>query len=427
METVRCPGELVISAYCTVKDISKTVTPDLKLAERGGLLLLVPVAEPLGHLGGTTFAQVSGQLGVLCDDVAPDRLKRVFVGVQELIEQELISAGHDVSDGGLITAALEMAFAGNCGLVLTLDSKLSAMELLFSETPAVLLEVDPLHLGKVGALFSSSNIGFSVVGYVQAEDSVSVSCNGTYVLSSTMTELRDIWEETSFALEKRQADPACVALERDGMRARKTPPFRLTYDPKPTPREILAQTDKFKVAVIREEGSNGDREMGAAFHSAGFEVHDVMMTDIMDGVVWLADFRGIAFVGGFSYGDVLDSAKGWAASIMFHEKVRQQFDDFYAREDTFSLGVCNGCQLMALLGWVPGKEKELSVQAQPRFLHNRSGRFESRFVAVSVEDSPAIMFNNMKGSILGVWVAHGEGRAYFPEPNVLDHVERDRP
>jgi phosphoribosylformylglycinamidine synthase len=175
-----------------------------------------------------------------------------------------------------------------------------------------------------------------------------------------------------------------------------------------------------KVAILREEGSNGDREMASAFAAAGFEPWDVTMTDIMEGRASLAGFRGAVFVGGFSYADVLDSAKGWAGAIRFNPRLHEEFKAFRARTDTFSLGICNGCQLMALLGWVPWEG--IAGQMQPRFVYNRSGRFESRFSTVRIEKSPSIMLQGMEGSVLGVWVAHGEGRMYFPDPALRERV-----
>jgi phosphoribosylformylglycinamidine synthase len=183
----------------------------------------------------------------------------------------------------------------------------------------------------------------------------------------------------------------------------------------------MKQKDKIKVAVVREEGSNGDREMISSFYLAGFEVWDVMMTDLLEGRIALDDFRGVAFVGGFSYADVLDSAKGWAASIRFNKKVWDQFERFYSRSDTFSLGVCNGCQLMALLGWVPWRG--ISDELQPRFIHNASGRFESRFTTLKIVPSPAIMLKGMENAVLGIWVAHGEGLAHFPDKTIYNEAE----
>jgi len=221
--------------------------------------------------------------------------------------------------------------------------------------------------------------------------------------------------------------PTCVELEKEGMKFRHEPSWELSFSPSSTDPKYMNAASKPRVAVIREEGSNGDREMSAAFYAAGFEPWDVTMSDLLKGTISLQEFRGIVFVGGFSYADVLDSAKGWSASIRFNQPLLNQFQEFYKRPDTFSLGICNGCQLMALLGWVPGPQVGGVLGAggdssQPRFIHNESGRFECRFTSVSIKDSPALMFKGMEGSTLGVWAAHGEGRAFFPDDGVLDHV-----
>jgi len=205
------------------------------------------------------------------------------------------------------------------------------------------------------------------------------------------------------------------------LKLRKSPEWKLTYVPEPTSPEIMSSTTKHKVAIIRQEGSNGDREMLSAFLSAGFDSWDVTVSDLLTGNVTLNDFRGIVFVGGFSYADVLDSGKGWAGVIKFNNNVFQQFDAFRKRADTFSLGICNGCQLMALLGWIPSNEG-LSETRQPRLLENESGKFESRFSSVKIMESPLIMLKGMEGSSLGVWVAHGEGRFHFPLKMVYDHA-----
>jgi phosphoribosylformylglycinamidine synthase len=240
-------------------------------------------------------------------------------------------------------------------------------------------------------------------------------------LDENMLVLRDLWEETSHRLDLFQRNPDCIREERKNNYDRKGPSFVIPFTPKPTDRAVLEQANKPKVAIIREEGSNGDREMASAFFLAGFEPWDVMMTDLLQGRITLDPFRGVVFVGGFSYADVLDSAKGWAASIRFNSKVWEQFERFYQRPDTFSLGVCNGCQLMALLGWVPWRG--IPDELQPRFIHNRSGRFESRFSTVKVQKSPSIMLQGMEDSVLGIWVAHGEGMAYFPDSAIYKEAE----
>jgi phosphoribosylformylglycinamidine synthase len=236
-----------------------------------------------------------------------------------------------------------------------------------------------------------------------------------------MRDLRDLWEATSFRLELEQADPECVVAERDALRDRSSPPYQLSFAPMETPAAVTRATHKIPVAILREEGSNGDREMAAAFLAAGFEPWDVAMSDLLSDRVTLERFRGVVAVGGFAHADVLDAAKGWAGSIRFNQTLWEQFEDFLDRPDTFSLGVCNGCQLLALLGWVPWRG--LDDSHQPRFVRNHSGRFESRFSTVTIHDSPAIMLRGMEGSTLGIWSAHGEGRAFFPDREILGRIE----
>jgi len=261
------------------------------------------------------------------------------------------------------------------------------------------------------------------IGRGLAEPRARFTVGGTVVLDEDVRALRDLWEATSFELDALQADADCVRQEREGVRHRSAPPLKLTFDPAPTAPAILARRGKPLVAVIREEGSNSDREMASAFHMAGFEAWDVMMSDLREGRITLDRFRGLAFVGGYSYADVLDSAKGWAGGILFHDRVKHQFDAFYERPDTFTLGVCNGCQLHALLGWVPWRG--IADHLQPRFVHNASGRFECRFTTLTVKPSPSVMLRGMEGSTLGIWLAHGEGRALFPDAEVLERVERE--
>ncbi|GMI80027.1 purine biosynthesis 4 [Hibiscus trionum] len=427
-EVVKAPGNLVISAYVTCPDITKTVTPDLKLGD-DGILLHIDLAKGKRRLGGSALAQVFDQIGNDCPDLDDvSYLKRVFEGVQDLLGDELISAGHDISDGGLLVCALEMAFAGNCGIVLDLASGgNSVFESLFAEELGLVLEVSKNNLDSVMEKLSRVDVTAEIIGQVTASPIIELKVDGVTHLNEKTSLLRDMWEDTSFQLEKLQRLASCVESEKEGLKFRHEPSWSLSFTPSITDEKYLTATSKPKVAIIREEGSNGDREMSAAFYAAGFEPWDVAMSDLLNGVISLNEFRGIAFVGGFSYADVLDSAKGWAASIRFNQPLLNQFQEFYKRPDTFSLGVCNGCQLMALLGWVPGPQVGGVFGAggdpsQPRFVHNESGRFECRFTSVSIKDSPAMMFKGMEGSTLGVWAAHGEGRAYFPDDGVLDRV-----
>ncbi|XP_042476157.1 probable phosphoribosylformylglycinamidine synthase, chloroplastic/mitochondrial isoform X2 [Macadamia integrifolia] len=427
-EVVKAPGNLVISVYATCPDITLTVTPDLKLGN-DGVLVHVDLAKGKRRLGGSAFAQVFDQVGDECPDVDDiPYLKTVFEFVQELLTSGLISAGHDISDGGLIVCALEMAFAGNCGILLDLNSHgHSLFEALFAEELGLVLEVSQQNLDVVMEKLHRVGISFEVIGHVTASPNIELIVDGETQLKEEMSHLRDMWEETSFHLERFQRLASCVESEKEGLKNRHKPSWMLSFTPTFTDQEWIKASKKPKVAVIREEGSNGDREMSAAFFAAGFEPWDIAMSDLLSGAFSLHQFRGIVFVGGFSYADVLDSAKGWSACIRFNQPLLTQFQEFYNRPNTFSLGVCNGCQLMALLGWVPGAQVggTLGVggdPSQPRFIHNQSGRFECRFTSVTIGNSPAIMFKGMEGSTLGVWAAHGEGRAYFPDNDVLDRV-----
>ncbi|KAL3581577.1 hypothetical protein D5086_015909 [Populus alba] len=427
-EIVKAPGNLVISAYVTCPDITKTITPDLKLRDEG-LLLHIDLAKGKRRLGGSALAQAFDQVGDDCPDLDDvSYLKKTFEFVQDLITEEIISSGHDISDGGLLVCALEMAFAGNCGILLDLISKgESLFETVVAEELGLVLEVSRKNLDIVMQKLNSAGVSGEIIGRVTASPLIELKVDGVTQLKEETSFLTDIWEETSFHLEKFQRLASCVDLEKEGLKSRLEPTWRLSYTPTLTDDKYMISTSKPKVAVIREEGSNGDREMSAAFYAAGFEPWDITMSDLLNGVITIRDFIGIVFVGGFSYVDVLDSAKGWSASIRFNQPLLNQFQEFYKRPDTFSLGVCKGCRLMALLGWVPGPQVgdvfgTGGDPSQPRFVHNESGRFECRFTSVTIEDSPAIMFKGMEGSTLGVWAAHGEGRAYFPDGGVLDRV-----
>lgn len=446
-ETVKSPGTLVISAYAPCPEITKVATPDIK-RPGSSKLLLIDLGGGRDRLGGSALAQCFGQVGDGSPDVEDAALlKRSFSAVQMLISQGLVLAGHDRSDGGLITTLLEMAFSGNCGLEIDLTpptpplakggseggvsltkAAVSGMDVLaplFSEELGLVIEYLPGHEDQISSSLKEAGVPFSVIGHAISEKRVVVSlvtddASRITVLDEDMRLLRGIWEQTSFRLERLQRSPGSAEAEEQAVYDRGGLSFNISFAPVPTAAAILTRTDKPRVAVIREEGSNGDREMTSAFFAAGFEPWDVTMTDLLEGRTGLDLFRGIVFVGGFSYADVLDSAKGWAGVIRFNEALWRQFEDFYHRPDTFSLGVCNGCQLMALLGWVPWRG--IADTMQPRFIHNASGRFESRFLAVKILESPSVLLKGMADSVIGVWVAHGEGLAYFPDDGTRKRV-----
>ncbi len=435
-QTVKSPATLVISAYAPCTDITMTITPDIK---HPGLSRLIYIDLGMGkdRLGGSALAQVYGQIGSDSPDIdSPDLLKRTFTAIQRLISEGLISAGHDRSDGGLITTLLEMAFSGNCGIDIeltkqkeegrgTIDEN-NVISLLFSEEAGMVIEYLPEHENQISNILKQDSIPFEIIGKTLKEKTINIAINNQQsaiktVLNEDMRVLRDVWEETSFRLERFQTNPGVAEEEKNCNYDRKSPDLFLSFTPEDTSSALIKDNNRPKVAIIREEGSNSDREMTSAFYLAGFEPWDVTITDFLESRINLRDFRGMAFVGGFSYADVLDSAKGWAGVIKFNNKIWDEFQHFYDRKDTFSLGVCNGCQLMALLGWVPWQG--IADKLQPRFIHNSSGRFESRFSSVKILPGPSIMLKDMEDSVLGIWVAHGEGRAFFPDSGIIKKIE----
>ncbi len=419
-EIVKSPRELVISAYATMPDITKVVTPDIKYPGHSRLIF-IEIAKDKARLGGSVLAQVYGQVGNESPDVDdPEMLKRAFHAIQKLMSENLILAGHDISDGGIITTFLEMAFAGNCGLRIRMDGPWSPLERLFAEELGAIVECHVSDVRGVLEILESFHLRPTVIGETTEEKKILVTYNSQKVLESDMCALREGWEETSYQIERLQMNSQCADEERKNIFDRKGPAYVIPFNPRPTPAHLLKAKDKPEVAILREEGSNGDREMTSAFYQAGFRPWDITMTDLIRGRITLERFRGLVAVGGFSYADVPESAKGWAAAIRFNERLRKMFDDFYNRPDTFSLGVCNGCQLFALLGWVPWLG--IPDNKQPRFVQNGSGRFESRWATVKILESPAIMLKGMADSILGIWVAHGEGKLHFPDPRLMDEV-----
>lgn len=418
-ETVKSPRELVISAYAAMSDINKIVTPDIK--SPGSILLLIDLAPGKFRLGGTALAQTLGQLGNDSPDMDdPELVRRAFMAVQDMIDRQLILSGHDISDGGLITTVLEMAFAGNCGLDLGIQNEGNVVSFLFSEELGLVIECEQANLDAIRVLLAEAAIPSMILGTSSPDKQILIQYNGQPILKEEMQVLRQEWEETSYQLERLQMNPDCANEEKENIFDRTGPEYVLPFIPEPAPPALIEAVDKPKVAILRDEGSNSDREMSSAFYSAGFEPWDITMTDLLDGNITLEGFRGIAAVGGFSYADVPESAKGWAATILFNDRIRQMFEEFYNRPDTFTLGICNGCQLFGLLGWVPFQG--LTATEQPRFIHNVSGRFESRWTTVKIQESPAIMLKGMEDLVFGIHVDHGEGKLYFPSESVRNQA-----
>ena len=412
-EIVKAPGQFVVAAYASMSDITRKVTPDLK--QEGNTLLWIDLGFRKGRLGGSALAQVFNQVGNESPDVDNvPALRETFLAVQDLIRQNLVKSIHDISDGGLIVTLLEMAFAGNKGFNVSIANLSNSLATFFAEEPGVVLEVHPHDLPAVRSrliLLPVTEIGS--VGYEDGQ--ISIVHYDTLLLREPMFQLRALWQETGNRLERLQVEPECAKLQENCSTRGATPQYRLTFTPEPT--VLASEGAKPTVALVREEGTNGDREMAAALMLAGFDVRDVPMYDLIQGTVSLDEFRGVVFPGGFSFGDVLDSGKGWAGVIRFNSKVKYQFERFRDRPDTFSLGVCNGAQLSCLLSWVPGYAMPETMQ--PRFLGNLSERFESRFSTVKIMESSSIMLRGMEGSILGVWVAHREGRFHSPDQGCM--------
>ena len=423
---IKAPGTLQAVAVAPCPDIRKKVIPDLKKAGKSRLMF-IDLAPGKMRLGGSALAQVYEQVGDEAPDVEnPLFLRSGFEAIQEMLERNLILAGHDRSDGGLITTLLEMAFAGNCGLKIDFQDESfwdsDPIGLLFNEEVGLVFEYLTENESAILEILAKYKIKAHshVVGKSTEDKRIVIKLNSELVLDEDMLVLRDIWWETSFKLDELQANPKVVREERKIIYDHPGLKFKLTFTPEPTPVELLRRTVKPKVAILREEGTNGDREMAAAFYLAGFEPWDVTMTDLAKGDITLRGFRGIANCGGFSFADVLDAGKGLAGVARFNKRIRKELEDFYARSDTFSLGVCNGSQRDALSGWVPWPGIE--TEKQPRFIRNESEIFESRFVTVKILLSNCIFLQGMEGSELGVWVAHKEGRFHCPDKVILDQI-----
>jgi phosphoribosylformylglycinamidine synthase len=376
-------------------------------------LLYVDFSKGAFELGGSSLAQVLDKIGNNAPDVKDAAyFKNCFNTIQKLIEEGLIVAGHDVSAGGLITTLLEMTFA-NCEGGLNID--LSAfnnndlVSVAFSEQPAVVIQIND---AKAKEILANNNIDFVVIGKPQDKREITLTKdNETYNLD--INALRDVWYKSSYLLDIRQTGKA-KATER--FENYKKQDLRYDFSSKFTGKAADLGIDMhrreasgIKAAIIREKGVNGDREMAYALYLAGFDVKDVHTTDLINGKEDLSDVNMIVFVGGFSNSDVCGSAKGWAGALLYNEKARTAIENFYARKDTLSLGVCNGCQLMTALGLVYPDHEE-----HPVMLHNDSHKFESNFINVDVNHSNSIMLSSLAGRRLGVWIAHGEGKFNFP-------------
>lgn len=400
---VTAPISVVISAFAPVSDARKTLTP--MLLQKKSRLLLVDLSHGKNRMGASIAAQVFSELGNSAPDVeSAKELRAFFETVQKLNRDGKLLAYHDKSDGGLFVAALEMAFAGHTGVSLDLSALSGTdVEKLFNEELGAVIQVADEDVESVKSAFASAGLENAVKDIGTLNDSYKFIV-GDY--SENLSDLRAIWSDTTRRIAKLRDNPECAESEYKLKLEQDDPGItpKLTFD-------LQMKKDyasRPKMAILREQGINGEVEMAAAFDRAGFESVDVHMTDILSGRVSLSDFRGLVACGGFSYGDVLGAGEGWAKSILFNERARREFEAFFHRKDTFTLGVCNGCQMVSnLKDLIPGAEH------WPRFVQNLSERFEARFVSLKVEETPSVLLKGMVGSVLPIAVAHGEGRAEF--------------
>ena len=413
---VTAPVSLIVSAFAPVVDVRRTLTPELD-RDRESVLVFVDLAGGAERLGGSCLAQTFGEYGGAAPDVDdPERLKRWFAVQRELRAAGLVLAYHDRSDGGLFTTLAEMAFAAKVGLDVELPpAATDPVAYLFNEELGVVIQVPAGEHERVANRLAELRLPHHAIARVAQHDDVIVRRGGTELYRAPRLELRRKWSELTYRMQALRDDPECAREAFDavldagdaGLHA------RLTF-PLPAERRAAARAGRPKVAVLREQGVNGHREMAATLDRAGFEAHDVHMTDLLSSRKSLELYRGIVMCGGFSYGDVLGAGEGWAKTILYHERVRRMFEEFFARSDAFALGVCNGCQMLAAL-----KELIPGTESWPKFLRNRSDQFEARLTLVEIVPSPSVLLAGMAGSRLPIVVSHGEGRAAFPSPREL--------
>ncbi|MGA7986313.1 MAG: phosphoribosylformylglycinamidine synthase, partial [Burkholderiales bacterium] len=431
---VVAPLSLVVSAFAPATDARGTLTPRLRTDLGETELVLVDLGRRQNRLGGSILAQVHSRLGEHCPDLdEPKLLAGLFAAVQRLAREGLVLAYHDRSDGGLFATACEMAFAGHCGVTLNLDeicydasmSDVDGLErrpellagrfndrvlgALFAEELGAVLQVRAAERTRVMDVLRAEGVQQCayVIGFPNQRDEVRLTRNAKPVFARKRAELQRVWSETTWRMQALRDNPECAQQEFDALLDAGDPGLSVavTFDPKEI---FVASGARPRVAILREQGVNGQVELAAAFDRAGFEAVDVHMSDILAGRVALAGFKGVAAGGGFSYGDVLGGGQGWAKSILFHARARAEFEAFFARPDSFALGICNGCQMMAAL-----KELIPGAAHWPEFVRNRSEQFEARFVMVEIAHSPSILLRGMAGSRMPVATAHGEGRAQF--------------
>jgi len=425
VKTVTSPLSVIITAFSESYNVNKTLTPQL-IPDEDTSIILIDLGAGKNRMGGSAYNLVNQ-----IDNFEPPNLdnvgliKNFFKGIQFLNKENKLLAYHDRSDGGLITAALEMAFAGHCGLKLVLPVERGTDihgvdKFLFNEELGALIQVHNKDIEFIQEYLGGElDLSLKTIGNPTKDHEISLffSLDGytpDFIFKSTRWELQQAWSETSFNIQSIRDNPKSAEQEFDLIFDDSNPGInpKVNFE---IPSQINISKLKPKIAILREQGINGHSEMAAAFNYTGFEAHDVNMSDILSGEKSLKDFNGLAACGGFSFGDVLGAGEGWAKSILFNTKLRDDFQAFFERKDTIALGVCNGCQMMSNI-----KEIIPGADLWPKFIKNESEQFEARFVMVEVTPNNSLFFDEMIGSILPVVVSHGEGRAKFANEKLLN-------
>jgi phosphoribosylformylglycinamidine synthase len=412
-KTVTAPVSLVVSAFAPVADVRRGLTPALARDE-STVLVFVDLADGKQRLGGSCLAQTQGRFGGEPPDVErPETLKRFFEAQRELRDAGLVLAYHDRADGGLVVSLLEMAFAARLGLDIEVPDRTDdPIAFLFNEEPGAVIQIRQSELARASEILDRHACPFEPIARPTSGQDITIMRRGRELLRRSRRDLHAVWSELTYRMQALRDNPDCAREAFEATLDEADPGLNvsLTFD-LPTMRARSVKAARPAVAILREQGVNGQREMAAALDRAGFEAHDVHMSDLVAGRASLESFRGLVACGGFSYGDVLGAGEGWAKSILYTDRLREMFAAFFEREDSFALGVCNGCQMLASLkSLIPG------AGAWPRFVRNRSDQFEARFSLVTIEDGSSILLAGMAGSRLPVVSSHGEGRAEFADP-----------
>jgi phosphoribosylformylglycinamidine synthase len=398
-------------------DIRRTLTPQLRLDKGDSRLILLDLGLGANRMGGSALAQVYNRIGSEAPDLhSASDLKAFFGLIQDCLAENLLLAYHDRSDGGLFVTLAEMAFAGRCGLDISLDeagSRGQVLDTLFNEELGAVVQVSAGNLARFRELADDAGLLDICcdLGIPLDDDAVRFTMAGATVLENSRSRLQSLWAETSYRIQRLRDNSDCADEEFSGILDTGNPGLqsKLTYNPdEDISHPFIALGERPRIAILREQGVNSQMEMAAAFDRAGFDCIDVHMSDIISGIVTLDNFNALAACGGFSYGDVLGAGEGWAKSILFNAVARKQFAAFFNRSTTIALGVCNGCQMLSNLHeLIPG------TQHWPRFVRNRSEQFEGRTVLVKVANSKSVFFRDMTASVFPIGCAHGEGRAEF--------------